>query len=305
VDKRPALPYPAQAVRDREFLAGAPVDTKHKLGERLQQEYLDLQYRMELLEARLDAVACWQPAPSASANPAQQFRNVDVLNNIQSATAQLSWDKNLNSRFNKLGDSAGNTSGLAWCNGIHLQDGLVLTTAQCFIKGGGWQRPNNCGVVPSTAEVVSLFDVRFCAQHEESHFKIKQLLHYRPWGLDCSIIQLETLDHLGGAIALPPALLNYLPPEAKELKLADTSVFLSDSPTPVIKQTNDQTRLQKVLRKVSVIAHEHNTISFSSTNDVSSTLAGTPLITYDGHVVGIKLTQSTALDIRSIPQLLE
>jgi len=154
VNKRPALPYPAQALRDCQYLDASPRDTKNQLQDRLIQEYYDLQYRLDLLEARLNAVSNWRPEQKSTQKKQTQTSNLPALNAKKSCIGQLHWSNNLASRYGNLGDSAGNISGVAWCNGVFLTGGYFLTAGHCFDEGGGWQRPNHYGEVSSPETMV-------------------------------------------------------------------------------------------------------------------------------------------------------
>ena len=305
MNQRPALPYPTQALRDRQYLSASPRGTKTKLHDRLQQEHHDLQYKMELLEARLDAVSTWQPESKTARPQANPLPSPAALSAIQPSVGQLCWTSDLANNYNQLGDSAGNTSGVAWCNGIFLSDGLFLTVGHCFDKSGGWQRPNHYGVVPPAKFIAPLFNVCFTSSETTrdtngTWFQIEELLHHRPWGLNCAIVRLSQGQGADGKTQLPTPLIQFLALEDDDLKLTDADVYLVD----LQPSQNTHDSIQQGLHKVQITEHQHTGIIFSSANG-ENTLSGTPLITEDGDIVAIKVSHTEALDIRSIHQLLE
>ncbi len=300
VNKRPALPYPAQALRDRQYLDASPQDTKTKLHDRLSQEYHDLKYRIDLLEARLNAVSTWQPVKKASATESAQQHNLPALDTIQASVGQLCWSNGLSSKYKNLGDSAGNISGVAWCNGVFLLDGYFLTAGHCFDNGGGWQRPNHYGVVSPPETMAPLFNV--CRANDSStdnRLQIEELTHHRPFGLDCSIVRLKSQSASENKEATPNVseldLAHHLSDE--RTSDADAEVYLVDY-QPSAENT------QPRFHKVQINQFQQSLISFSSSKD-ERTLSGTPLITSNGKIIGIKMSDTEAVDIRDIAQILE
>ncbi len=297
--KRPALPYPAQALRDREYLDASPKDTKTRLLDRLSQEYHDLQYRIDLLEARLNAVSTWQPE-SISPTPAPK-PDFPALSYVQSATGQLRWLNTLARKYSNLGDSAGNISGIAWCNGVFLADGYFLTAGHCFDKGGGWQRPNHYGVVSSPDAIAPLFSVCHSAKNDRSDIghTVQELVCHRPLGLDCAIVRLsqhnDTTPSSFKALELIPSI------DANHThELTNADAFLVDYQNSASKQGGKQNDFHSV----KITQHQRSLISFTSLTE-DRTLSGTPLVTRDGHILGIKTSSCEAVDIRAIAQILE
>ena len=301
VTKRPALPYPAQALRDREYLDASPQDTKTKLHDRLRQEYHDLQYRMDLLEARLNAVSTWRPESNASRTKPAPKPNLPALNSVQASIGQLRWPGNLASKYNRLGDSAGNISGVAWCNGVFLSDGYFLTTGHCFDKGGGWQRPNHNGVVSSPDSIAPLFNVYPSTMDgtNDNPLQVEELIYHRPLGLDCAIVRLsqhnDSTPASFNALELVPSI-----DGEHASELIDADAFLVDYQA----SQSTQGSTQNDFHKVQITQHQQSLISFTCLAG-ESTLSGTPLMTRDGRILGIKISSSEAVDIRAIAQIHE
>ncbi|MEE9334909.1 MAG: trypsin-like peptidase domain-containing protein [Granulosicoccaceae bacterium] len=301
--KRPALPYPAQAQRDRQYLDASSENTKTKLHDRLRQEHHDLQYRKELLEARMDAVSTWQPRPKVLHTKNANLPSLSALNSVQASIGQLCWGSDLANHYNKLGDSAGNISGVAWSNGVFLSDEYFLTAGHCFDRGGGWQRPNHYGEVSSPNTIALLFNVcrRNTDGKNDSWLQVEELIYHRPSGLDYAIVRLT--EHNGSA----PASLNVLTldlassiQDDHDSELIGTDAFLVNYLPSKLAQGS----AENGFHQVQITQHEQSQISFTSLAD-DNTLSGTPLVTREGAIVGIKTSNSEALDIRAIAQILE
>ena len=306
VNKRPALPYPAQALRDRQYLDASPEDTKSKLHDRLSQEYHDLQYRMDLLEARLNAVSTWQSEQKASQKKAAAKLSLPALSSVQASIGQLYWSNTLTNQYKNLGDSAGNISGIAWCNGLFLSAGYFLTAGHCFDKGGGWQRPNHYGVVSPPETMAPLFKVRHSNDDTNDNcIQIEELTHHRPLGLDCAIVRMS--QHAGSTATSLDDLeidLTQHKSDKRDNELFDAAVYLVDYQPSTQAQENTPGVTHGNFHEVQITQHHNSLISFTSLAN-ENTLSGTPLMTSDGNIIGLKISDSEAVDIGAIAQIIE
>ncbi len=309
--QRPSLPVPAYASKDRETLVleanqQKTKTTKAQLLDRLHRQLQDLRYQIELTDARLDEISLWDDNAD---NTPKQDRAVTLDRSPAVALGQLRWIDNLADHFDKIGQSPGNVSGVVWCHGILIAENQLLTVGHFLDRSGGWQRPSHYGVVPPPTELATYFQVSVNFPNPKGgytpcNYTIEKLLHLRPDGLDCAIVQLAQVTPSTSEIKTLAANDDSIMQRASQQQYAagmsgkdflDQDVYLMN---PASDNENPNGY------KVRIRARHRTGFSFFGDTPVS-TISGTPLVTAEGHIIGLQISKNEALDIQVVLNLLE
>jgi len=87
-------------------------------------------------------------------------------------------------------------------------------------------------------------------------------------------------------------------------RLNDTEVYLVDYQSATTAKLAKTETTQSSIHKIKIKQRQGSLIIFASSSD-DATLSGTPLITASGDVIGIKISDTEAVDIDAVTQILE